>query len=435
MNQRSMRMAASRAWRAGAVVAVGLASLLTVPAALGQPGGGGFRGGGPDGMFGPPISNRDLDVYTEVLELTPDQEEAAKALLQGYQESYQQQAQAMRDKMEAARESGGDNRGPGNWEQMRKGFEELRQSRKKAEESFVSDLKTVLTPEQMERWPRAEREVRREKTIGRGMLSGEAVDVVQTADEAVDSLPEGERAAVRETLKPVLEQYSQDLDRELVARNETFESGMTRGGELMAAGDMDGVQKLFEKSREASDRVREVNQRYARQVEALLPDAAKAEFQDAVRKASFPEVYRETYAKRVLAAAAGFKDLDESQRAGLQAITEGYNRDLTAVNEKMTAGILDREKNMTMRDMFRGRGGPGGGPGGGRGGQGELMQARRDLDDSTIENLKKLLTPEQIAKLPERQQRGGRGGPNGDSGRPDDGGDSGAQDRPRRRTF
>lgn len=436
MSQQTWRQTGGlgKARRAMIGVAVGVVWLVSAPStfAQGGGGGGGFRGGGPDGMFGPPVSNKDLQRYAEVLNLTPDQEEAAKALLQGYQEAYQQQAQAMRDKMDAMRESGGDNRDPANWDKIRKGFDDLRESRKQAEASFTADLKSVLTPEQTDLWPKAEREVRREKTLGRGLLSGESVDVVQITQDLVDSLPEADRQAVLDAVNPILEQYSQDLDRELVARNEAFETGMSKGGELMAKGDMDAVQALFEKSREASDRVRDVNQRYARQVEALLPEADHPAFESAVKKASFPDVYRETYGAKVVAAAAGFADLDENQKATVRAIADSYNRDLAAANEKMTAAILESEKNMTVGDMFRGRG-QGGQGGGRRQGMAEMYQARRDLDDSTVESLKKVLTPEQFAKLPARQQRGGPDG--GPGGRGDPGNDAGGANPPRRRTF
>lgn len=421
----ALASAAARHFRQ--VVGVGLvlcASVVFVPAARAQFGGGGF--GGPDGMFSPPVSGRDLDRYAEVLSLTEDQKEAAEALMEGYRDSYQQQARAMRDRMDAARESRQDGPDRGSWDEMRKGFEELRATRTRIEQSFQSDLQSVLTPEQMALWPRAEREVRRERLIGRGLMSGERVDVVEITKDVAESLPEPDRKALLDAAAPTLEQYSVDLDRALVARNQVFEEGMNRAGDMMAGGDMNAMQALFDKGRQAGEQVREINQRYARQVEAVVPEASRPAFADAVRRASFPEVYRENYGAKVLDAAKGLTDLDENQRAGVQAIAEGYARELAAVNDKMAAAIVDREKNFTVRDMFRrGRGGL-------RGQESEdLYRTRRDLEESTLANLKKLLTPEQSARLPEREERGLRDR----GGRGRDAGNDGANQGPRRRTF
>jgi Spy/CpxP family protein refolding chaperone len=403
--------------RAAAVIAIAAGTLGAASAASAQFGRGGF--GGPDGVFSSPVTARDLDVYADVLNLSEDQREAADVLREGYQEAFQQEAQAMREQMEAAREEGGQGRGPGGWEGMREGFEALRESRRKAEESFHADLQSVLTPEQQERWPKAQREVRRERTIGRGLLSGERVDVVQITRDLIETMPEEERPALLEAVNPILDQYAVDVDRDLVARNETFEEGMSRAGELMASGDMEAMESLFEKGRQASDRVREVNQRYARQVEGVLPEAVRPAFQEQVKRASFPEVYRENYGKQVLDAVAGFSDLDETQKATVQAISEGYARDLAAANEQMTAAILEREKDMTVRDMFRrGRGG----------GMDDLNESRRELEAAAIESLKKVLTPEQIARLPERERERDRGGR-------DRGGQGGGERRERQRTF
>ena len=210
----------------------------------------------------------------------------------------------------------------------------------------------------------------------------------------------------------------------LIARNEAYDDGIERAGELMRAGDMDALQALMDKGREASDRVREVNRRYARQIEPMLPEGARPGFGEAVNRASFPEVYRPTHARRVLDAAVALDGLDENQAASVRAIAEGYARDLAAANREMAAAIEEREKTMDARQLMRG------GRGRGRGdGMEALYEARRALEESTLESLRKVLTEEQFAKMPERGER--REGPEGGRGPGRSGEDE--EGRPQRR--
>jgi hypothetical protein len=109
--------------------------------------------------------------------------------------------------------------------------------------------------------------------------------------------------------------------------------------------------------------------------------------------------------------------LDENQRASVRAIADGYARDLAAANKEMAAAIEEREKTADARQLFRGRGGRGG-----RGeGMDELYESRRSLEESTLESLRKVLTPEQFATMPERgRDRDGRERGEDRDGRGDD---------------
>src|SRR5690606_12671489 len=152
-----------------------------------------------------------------------------------------------------------------------------------------------------------------------------------------------------------LEQYEIDLDRELVKRNEVYEQGESRARELMEdfrSGDMTRAQEMFVKGRDASRRVKEVNQRYARQLEHLLPEAKREAFASTVKHEMYPMVYREMYASRVLGAAEKIEDLDDAQRASLAAIRESHARELASLNAQMEAAIEERENTADMMQMF-----------------------------------------------------------------------------------
>jgi hypothetical protein len=366
-------------------------------------------------MFDPAVSTQDLEKYTAMLSLDETQRDAAKVLLEAYQQEFAAAAKAARTKFDNAREEA---RESGDFSVMRDIQTEMEAFRKTSatmESGFLSDLKATLTEQQASKWPKLERMRRRERTIGRGLMSGERVDVIRLVDEL--KLSPEELAAV----EPILEQYEQDLDRELAARNEVYDEAQGRARELMQGGDQAEIEKLFSKGRDAATRVREVNRRYARQVEAQLPEDKKAAFAEEVKRASFPQIYRASYAQRVVDAAGAIEGLSEEQKASIASLKESFTRDLGAINKDLEAATEEREATITpdqIMQRFRG---------GDEGKVGELNRKRREMMNDTIEKVRAVLTEEQREKLPARDQGDGPGFQRRD-GQDQDG------QRPRRRT-
>ncbi|MCC6321645.1 MAG: Spy/CpxP family protein refolding chaperone [Phycisphaerales bacterium] len=379
----------------------------------GMGGGGMFGGGGFRGMFDSGVTTRQFESLKTILKLSKEQDEAVDALFEAYQDSTTELNNANREKMDHLREDmraamqDGEGFDSDAMKKMGEHMEKVRKDRKALETSLFNDVKSVLTPEQTQNWPRVEMGYRRESTIGRGLMAGERVDVVRLVDDL--KLPEAERAP----LNAVLDQYAADLDRELTARNEFQEKAMSQARELFQSGDQEKVQKLFDEGRSHSTRVRDVNRRYARQIEGMLPDSARATFAQSFQRESFPQIYRSTHGARTLEAALKLTDLDDEQKSTLASISESYKRDLGAINKEMEAAAEKREANFTPADMMGGRGR---GWGGGDEQSRELRDRRRTLDDSTVEKVQKALRPEQVEKLPAREERGGFGGEGGGGG-------------------
>lgn len=364
-------------------------AFLTPSAAPAQPGmmGGGFGGGQ---MFEPGVSTRDLDTYAEFLSMTPEQKEAATALLEGYQSEFDRIAKSMRDTTDAAREEFRDTRDFTVWDDLRPKMEAFQAKRKEMESALLSDVKVLMTDEQAARWPELERLRRRETTLRRGFLSGETVDIVRLVQDS--RLP----AEAMEEVKPLLSQYELELDRVLIERNEQYEAGMSRGIDLFRQGDMAAVNELFNKARESGVKVRDVNRRFARLVEGIIPEEQRGTFAREFKERSFPRVYRDSFALRSLDAAAEFGDATPEQKAAISELRDGYSREAEAANEKWSKAIEESEMTITPMEMMGGGGGPG---------LREGRTARRDIDQKTVEKLKALLTEDQVKRLPERRER------------------------------
>ncbi len=363
-------------------------------------------GRGGDMFNMPAVSGQQLEKYAGMLEMTPEQLEAAKMLHEAYQQQVREGQEAFRAKMEVVREEFRTTRDPEVWNQLREAGEKVQADRKKADETFFADIQMVLTPEQMKSWPAVERASRRDMTLRRGFLAGERVDLIRMFERA--DLTETDQAKVDE----VLARYDTDMDRELQRRNQAYEDGFRRMAEMRENGDFASMQEIVEKGREAAARVRDLNRKYARELTSILSEDRKAWFEREFREASFPEVYRESYGGRVLTAAAGIDNLDASQRDGVAALIASYERDVSTVNDKLAATIEKQQMEFNIAQMMRG----------GRGGDNEmqtLRQQRRELDDKLVESLSKVLTPEQREKLPSREDeaRERRGGGGDDGGR------------------
>lgn len=426
LNRRGLAIALASTFAVGAPALIALTFTSTV---LAQPGGGGGGGRGfGGGMFGgggggggdalaPSFNSREFTRISKVLKLDKDQEEAAKMLYDSFEEQLRTKAAPTRTKMERARDDFRENRDPSIWQDVRKDMDKFRPQRDEMEKTFLSDLKGMLREDQAQTWPRFERSMRREQYINRGLMSGERVDLLKITEKA--ELSEDARASIA----PILDLYEQDLDRELVARAAFQKENMSKFGELMFSGETKAMQDLFEKGKDLSVRVRDVNRRYARQVQDLVPEDKKAIIAAEVKKESYPRIFQQTRASRTLDAAIAIKDLSDEQKTGLAALRDSYSRDLDAVSSEMVAATDKMETTITvesMMSMFRN--------GGEDGPMGDLNRKRAALNRKTEDAARKILTPEQAAKLPKEDDNG----PGGRRGRGDNGGDDNGGNRPPR---
>jgi len=402
------------------MVIAGLAISLASASALAQGPGGGRGGFGGDALQ-PSVNSREIDRLNKTLSLDADQQEAVKTLFEAYQEQFKVKSQALRTKVDRARDEFRDSRDPGVWQDVRGDFEKFRPVRDDMEKVFLDDVKTVLRDDQQNMWPKFERALRRSRGLNRGRISGERVDLIAIVERA--DLPED----AHKQIDPVLELYEEDLDRTLSARMEFEQKQMSNFFEVMQSGDMAAAQKLLEEGRKLSVAVRDVNRRYARQVEDLAPEPQRDTISDEVKRQSFPRVYNDTRADRLVKAAKGMTDLTEEQKTAVETLAASFTREMDSLNHQLAKAQEKTEMTVTaenMMSMFRGGdGGP----------LDELYGKRRDLGSKTEDDLRKILTPEQQDQLPKGDENDRGGWRRGQGGGQDDGGDRRQRATPRGR--
>lgn len=358
---------------------------------------------------GTPISGKSLERYGELLALDDAQNDEAKALFEGYAAQFRVASEAMRKGMREAQAEFSDSEDFQAFNKlMRKTMGEFGEAGDRLEKEFFSDLRQLLSAEQDKAWPRLERLRRRETGLRFGTLSGDRVDLTDVVHQlkvevgAIDGLADA------------LEQYEVDLDRALSERAKLMEEQRSDDddeGDAIMIHDPAQMQERLQAMREVGMRIREVNQRHSRLIQAMLPEADSARLAQEFRRRAFPQVHRKTHAQRVLAAAAGFEDLTPEQKRALEEIREGYEREASAANDRWMDEIAKDEESgeggaimlgggQVMRMSF---GGEEEGP------LADARKARREVDRKLRDRVEGLLTPTQKERLPEpgQEQEGG----------------------------
>jgi Spy/CpxP family protein refolding chaperone len=353
--------------------------------------------GGGDGAS--QIASSHVERYAAVLGLSEDQRAVVDDLFESYSREFTaarvERDEQLGDLRAEARESGDHSVFI---EDMPRVTEAFKKESDRLRDRFFDDLRLLLTAEQDARWSDVERTRRRVETIGNGSLSGESVDLVRIVEDL--DVP----AAIAADLAPTMDGYEADLDRALARRNDLRgeSSGDMRSGEM----DLGRMEETMDDIREASAEVRDVNERYARRISGTLPTDLAERFDRAVRRASFPSVYRETYTSQALGAALEFDDLDADQRAQLERLLEEYEVGLERANERYARAIADNEVNQRTAVLT----GPGGNPMTVMIGEEseeleDVRKERRALNREMLSRVRGLLSPEQRDRLPDREER------------------------------
>lgn len=413
-----MRGDKGRVWMDGVVRRIGrwvrkCASLWVVAAAVGAvgvwPGASmaqGMRAGvraGAAGMGQSPISQRELETWARILQLSRQQREAVETLHGVYQTEYRAQTKGLQELIRTTQAEFMESQDPSVFNDIQGRSAKFTDQMTALDKQFMEDVKAVLDAEQAERFPRVERHHRRVKLLPSGMLSGESANLVTVVEDLGLGEPSGE-------LRDVLDQYEVELDKALTDRAAERKALEKQSQEMMkdfdpAKMDFSRIRQMMKDLRASGVKVRDVNDRYARRLAAVVPEEKRADFEARARRALFPAVYRDPYAVKALDASLGFDDLSAEQRDSLNAIKQTYERERAAANEIWAAAIAVEEKD-GGGDPFMGFGRlvPGGSDDKPSEAE-EARKARMALDKANLEKIKMVLTDDQKDRLPERGEQ------------------------------
>lgn len=386
-----------------------------------------FMGGGAMGDMRERARERAQEVQAELAEMEANGEPLSEEERREFWRSRMTDMQS--EMMDEAMESGAFDEARGVLTEMLDILEDWIAERKALRATFVSNLEAQLSDDQLVLWPAFERYLVREKSLPRGRLSGEGVNLFTIVDEL-----EFDEASF-ELLEDLLDEYEMAIHQALVVRDEYLLTSAPKLFKAMRDGDVDDAERVMQQQLRYREVVRDVNDRFRdRLVEALTVEEDKSLLQETVLAEAYDRIYRTTWGERAFDAVLEDMELTPETLENVLNLQMAFLEQLAARNQSLVFKLRETEAERQVEEGTRmvavmsgdlSRGMPWGG-GRSRGGEEdpyrEGMEARNEMEEGFVEQLRSLLTPEQQEALPSRRGRGGwggggRGGRGGDEGR------------------
>ncbi len=270
------------------------------------------------------------------------------------------------------------------------------------DEAMLTDLRLLLREDQVDAWPMVERRHRRKSTLNPqgAMTHGAGVDLVDILEE-IDAPTDG---PVRE----IATQYELEIDtavkkrtRQMVGMIGDMMDYQFAMSENMMGGSNELPENPYIAMRESGLKLRDMNRRYARQLESAMSDDTRTAFHAEWMRRHYPEVYSPTGTDARITTASKLGDLSADQRERLEAVRTTYTRDVAALNDKYAKAIAEQEEDpasadpMQMAMMMQGMG-DGNDP------VSEARAARNEFEQRIVDQIDAVLNEEQLARMPDR---------------------------------
>jgi hypothetical protein len=300
-------------------------------------------------------------------------------------------------------------------------FEEWTIEKSSMRERFVDGLKSTLNDDQLAAWPAFNRFLVREKSLPKSRLSGEGTNLFLIIDEF------GLDDAAFDRLEPLFDEYELALHQSLVTRDRYLETSAPKLYKALQSGDKDEARRLVDRQVDYRKAVRNVNDQFidtfSSQVREL-DETAGAEFARSMMEQAYERIYRTTRTERAFEAAMEF-DMEAEIMTAVVELYAAYMRELDSMNDRIVNLVRKEEPESQVEQIDRmaamlegnfmsmwSRGGDDDDP------VDEAYDKRRELEESYMDRLEGLLTPEQLEAMPGRSRRGGggRGGERGGGG-------------------
>lgn len=304
--------------------------------------------------------------------------------------------------------------------------DQLRLKRKMKLE-FESDLVAILTEQQLELWPPLKRQLIRDRLLPRGRLSGETVDVIGLVEQQ-----EYEDESLIPLL-PILSEWDEQVTEALESRDDHM---VENQGSLMTAMrnmDTSSGTSVMKAQANLAEAVRNINDDAVQNIVLLLPEEQGRQFDQIAKERGYPRIFRATRTDRSFQAAMELEDLEADILDAISELYDAFKIEMAYANEQIYSATqrweaqeqLDRMNRFAERMI---------GASSDRA-ESPIRKAqddRRKIEDNYLEQLKLLLTPEQIEALGglnarQRGQLGDRWGGNRDNADRDRGGQRGME--------
>jgi hypothetical protein len=295
------------------------------------------REAGFNEIFSTDFMPKDMSLFVDFLELEDWQKPVLEALLSDYQAEYRAGEQGLRDKLTAMKDQiagAGEN---GALTVLMKPIEDWKAEKEAMKQRFLDDVKGQLSDAQLERWPRLERALRREKQLPQGRLSGEKTDliiVIRQIDVPLDNRMEA---------KDAIAAYETALDLALMERIKQQEASQPRIRKALT--DNDPASGLVELERIVATRVavRNVTDAHIDALATAFGAEWGPKFRERAMRDAYPLACRtpplDPFFENVLA----IEDLSAEQLAQINDIRSRFNDSMNALQVQFVAKVRQIE--------------------------------------------------------------------------------------------
>ncbi len=287
--------------------------------------------------------------------------------------------------------------------------------RNRLRDELETDVTLLLNEEQKIHWPEFERTHRRISTMRAGEFAGESVDLVRIVNQLQPKIEdkakfEAARLHYELALEEALQKRNAMLPEHEIDLLLAIDRMMKSEG-----GDDETYLKLMDRMADARAAVRDANLDAADVLEPLLAADDRAAFREAVRREAYPFIYRGSQTRQCLNAALEFEELTTETRDAIAQLKADFDARNQAINErweKLTRAEEPRRHRTMMESMSKVQevtapGEDGAPPPMEFNMEGDatmkLMEERRSLNRTVMDQLCNMLTEEQVERLPRRR--------------------------------
>lgn len=322
--------------RTAMAVTLAVAYLAATPKASAQFGG---RAGFED-AFMPDFLPRDVSLFVESLGLEDWQRPILESMVMDYKISFDKGVEHVKDEMSKVKDS----LGGGNQDVMKlimAPIERWSGEKKRLREEFLENVKTQLSEQQTQRWPKFERAIRREKVLATGEIQGESVNLllVMRGLELTPTTLAG--------LEAPLDEYEVHLDETLTARQQKIEAEQQKIKDAMTSGDHQAGVAAQESIMSARVNVRNTQDEARDSLKAALLQLTNEEtalkFEASALEKAYPKVYRADPILPLFVAAKATEGLTPEQSTALTDLEAKYNAEIPVVNGQLRDAYREDE--------------------------------------------------------------------------------------------
>ncbi len=327
------------------VLALAAILVLATPVALGQS--MAVSVSDPSTAFQPSLRSHEIRIIARILGLADPERDALSALYDGHCETLKARAAEIASAREEILERAQATSDLDVARIPKETEDAWKAEANEAKAAFLDDLKVLLTKEQADRWPLVERELRRFKSLDRGRIAGEKLDLIRLVDEHAPA------AWKNPDIANLLASYVQSLDAALIRRDAQLDA--VDGSEFakLAHSDRAAAESMWRTVISLRVGVRDINLKTAEQVAALLPEDDAESFRGEVFKAAYPRIAKPSRTEAFIRAAATLKSLTPEQAGSVKSELESFDLRLAAVQKEQAA--LRREEDATkLPSVLRG---------------------------------------------------------------------------------